>query len=81
MICGKVVLHKHNAQLIYNLANCMNYISISNISLNKKSLKDFANIISYEIIGHHFTFLWYIAILYNSKFKLDKPELPNVTKK
>lgn len=49
VISGKN-LHTLNTQLIYNLANSMNFVRILITSSNKNPLKDTANVINDEII-------------------------------
>ena len=62
----------------------MNVIRIPTGSLNKKTLKDIANIINDEIVTlpSHFKYIqWYIQTLDNIKSNLCQPELSKVTKK
>ena len=66
-------IHRLNAQLIYNLNNCVNSITIWVSYLNKKSLKDIANVMNDKIITSlsHFKYLqWHIATLRSIKSKL-----------
>ena len=62
----------------------MNVIRIPIASLNKKTLKDIANIINDVIVTlpSHFKYMqWYIQTPDNIKSKLYQPELSKVTKK
>ena len=57
----------------------MNFTRISKVSLNKKTLKDIANVTNDEIVRlpSQFKYLqWYIVTLINLKSRLYKPELP-----
>ena len=82
-ITDKRFLYKFNAQLIYNFANCINFIRISIASLNRKSVKEIANGINDEIVRlpSHFKYIqWYFPSFDNINPKQHKLELPKVTK-
>ena len=84
VLSGKEFLHKLNRYLLYHIPNTMNFIRTSVASLNKKSLKDIANVMNDEILRlpSHFKYLqWYFATIDAIKSKMYQPKIQKTPKK